>query len=121
MPRMLFDDSQALFDYVSNNSDPALRKWWAQYQEFCGEFEQAEKYYQQCQDYLSLIRVFCCLERFDEADKLAKAAAQGSRVPNGIRGKVQGLHARARQLFIWVGRATAIAGQFARAPHAHPR
>ena len=71
VPRMLFDDPQALFDYVSNNSDPALRKWWAQYQEFCGEFEQAEKYYQQCQDYLSLVRVFCCLERIDEADKLA--------------------------------------------------
>ena len=95
VPRMLFDDPQALSDYVSNNSgtvlaiydviinkllkfslykarkDPALRKWWAQYQEFCGEFEQAEKFYQQCQDYLSLVRVFCCLEKIEEADKLA--------------------------------------------------
>ena len=51
---MLFDDPDALEEYVSKNSEPQLRKWWAQYQEFCGEFEQAEKYYKQCQDYLSL-------------------------------------------------------------------
>ena len=88
---MLFDDPDALEEYVSKNSEPQLRKWWAQYQEFCGEFEQAEKYYKQCQDYLSLgkhfyislrnffefsdkkilVRVFCCLDRIDEADKLA--------------------------------------------------
>ena len=54
VPRMLFDDPDALEEYVSKNSEPQLRKWWAQYQEFCGEFEQAEKYYKQCQDYLSL-------------------------------------------------------------------
>ena len=60
-----------VFDYVSNDSDPALRKWWAEYQKFGGGFEQAEKYYHQCQDYLLLVRVFCCLERIDEADKLA--------------------------------------------------
>ena len=56
---------------IKLDKDPALRKWWAQYQEFCGEFEQAEKFYQQCQDYLSLVRVFCCLEKIEEADKLA--------------------------------------------------
>ena len=47
VPRMLFDDPDALEEYVSKNSEPQLRKWWAQYQEFCGEFEQAEKYYKQ--------------------------------------------------------------------------
>ena len=57
VPRMLFDDPDALEEYVSKNSEPQLRKWWAQYQEFCGEFEQAEKYYKQCQDYLSLGKV----------------------------------------------------------------
>ena len=55
---MLFDDPDALEEYVSKNSEPQLRKWWAQYQEFCGEFEQAEKYYKQCQDYLSLGKHF---------------------------------------------------------------
>ena len=59
VPRMLFDDPDALEEYVSKNSEPQLRKWWAQYQEFCGEFEQAEKYYKQCQDYLSLGKSHC--------------------------------------------------------------
>ena len=39
--------------------------------EFCGEFEEAEKFYRQCKNFLSLTRVYCCLERIDDADKLA--------------------------------------------------
>ena len=68
---MLFDAPDVLKGYVMKNSEKDLRQWWAQYQEFCGEFEEAEKYYHECQNYLSLARVFCCLDRVEDADRLA--------------------------------------------------
>ena len=106
VPRMLFDDPDALEEYVSKNSEPQLRKWWAQYQEFCGEFEQAEKYYKQCQDYLSLgkshlndifanqclVRVFCCLDRIDEADKLANETGDHAACYHMARNRLRIFH-----------------------------
>lgn len=68
---MLFDSPDDLKDYVMKNEDKELRQWWAQYQEFCGEFEEAEIYYKECKNYLALVRVYCCLERIEDADRLA--------------------------------------------------
>ena len=61
VPRMLFEDPDALEEYISKNNDPELRKWWAQYQEYSGEFELAEKFYKQCQDYLSLGKLYLAI------------------------------------------------------------
>ena len=36
VPRMLFDDIQALEAYVYKSEDPAIRRWWAQYMESTG-------------------------------------------------------------------------------------
>ncbi|CBY35545.1 unnamed protein product [Oikopleura dioica] len=69
IPRMLFDEPERLKSYVQKNTD--MNKWWAQYMEYTGEFEEAEKYYKQCGDYLALARVLCVKEDFNEADKLA--------------------------------------------------
>ena len=46
-----------------------------------------------------------------EADRLAKAAAVAHRVPASVRGRVDAAHARARELALWIGRATAAAGR----------
>jgi hypothetical protein len=36
VPRLLFDDVQLLESYVMKSSDPAIRRWWAQYMESTG-------------------------------------------------------------------------------------
>ena len=71
VPRMLFDSPDFLQDYVMKKDDVELRGWWAQYQEFCGEYEEAEKFYRECKNYLSLARVYCFIDRVDDADRLA--------------------------------------------------
>lgn len=43
IPRMLFDKPDRLEAYVKKNPD--MNKWWAQYMEYTGEFEEAEKFY----------------------------------------------------------------------------
>lgn len=36
-----------------------VRKWWAEYLESCGEWEQAMQYYETANDYYSLVRILC--------------------------------------------------------------
>jgi hypothetical protein len=36
VPRLLFEDVQLLESYVMKSSDPAIRRWWAQYMESTG-------------------------------------------------------------------------------------
>ena len=47
-----------------------------------------------------------------EADRLAKHAAEATRVSASVRGRVDGASARARQLFEWIGHVTALANRY---------
>lgn len=44
----------------------ALHKWWAQYMESTGDMENALQYYENAQDYLSLVRVYCYCGQMDK-------------------------------------------------------
>eukprot|EP00057_Strongylocentrotus_purpuratus_P021032 XP_011675506.1 PREDICTED: intraflagellar transport protein 140 homolog [Strongylocentrotus purpuratus] len=71
VPRMLFDEPQALEAYIMKTKDRALRKWWAQYMESTGEMETALQFYEAAQDYLSLVRVYCYCGNLDKAAEIA--------------------------------------------------
>ncbi len=59
VPRLLFDDWNALESYVEHSSDKGLRRWLAQYLESTGEMDAALHYYRVAEDHLSLVRVYC--------------------------------------------------------------
>ncbi|XP_072167641.1 intraflagellar transport protein 140 homolog [Diadema setosum] len=71
VPRMLFDEPQALEAYIMKTKDRSLRKWWAQYMESTGEMETALQFYEAAQDYLSLVRVYCYCGNLDKAADIA--------------------------------------------------
>lgn len=48
----------------------ALHKWWAQYMESTGEMETALQYYENAQDYLSLVRVYCYCGNMEKAAEI---------------------------------------------------
>uniref|UniRef100_A0A183T2B2 TPR_REGION domain-containing protein n=1 Tax=Schistocephalus solidus TaxID=70667 RepID=A0A183T2B2_SCHSO len=68
VPRMLKDSPDQLEAFVkANPNNRDLQRWWAQTLEAEGLLEEAEVYYSLANDYLSLVRVFCCLGREDSA------------------------------------------------------
>ncbi|KAL1475134.1 hypothetical protein MTO96_037504 [Rhipicephalus appendiculatus] len=71
VPRMLFDDPQALEQYVRASGSPDMIKWWAQYMESVGEMEAALQFYEAARDYLSLLRVHCYFGNVDKACEIA--------------------------------------------------
>ncbi|OWF41021.1 intraflagellar transport protein 140 homolog [Mizuhopecten yessoensis] len=70
VPRMLFDEPEALEQYISRHKDKALHKWWAQYMESTGEMDAALQYYETAQDFLSLVRVYCYCGKMDKASEI---------------------------------------------------
>ncbi|XP_065332097.1 intraflagellar transport protein 140 homolog [Cloeon dipterum] len=70
VPRMLMEDQNLEF-YMTNNKDPHLMKWWAQYLESNGELEGALEYYEKAGDTMSLVRVNCFREKFEKAISIA--------------------------------------------------
>ncbi|XP_069684990.1 intraflagellar transport protein 140 homolog [Periplaneta americana] len=73
VPRMLLDDHRALEQYVLKSKDPQLVKWWGQYMESTGNMDQAVQYYEEAQDYFSLVRVLCFQENLQRASEIASA------------------------------------------------
>ncbi|XP_069761379.1 intraflagellar transport protein 140 homolog isoform X2 [Narcine bancroftii] len=71
VPRMLFEDLQALEIYINTTKDRGLWKWWAQYLESQADMDSALKYYEKAQDYLSLVRVHCYLGNIQKASEIA--------------------------------------------------
>uniref|UniRef100_T1IR84 Uncharacterized protein n=1 Tax=Strigamia maritima TaxID=126957 RepID=T1IR84_STRMM len=71
VPRMLFEEPHGLEEYISRNKDKSLQRWWAQYMESTGEMEIALQYYEQAQDYLSLVRVYCYCNNLEKAAEIA--------------------------------------------------
>ena len=71
VPRLLFDSNIAELEaYVHRSDDKELMKWWAQFCESKGHFEQAVEFYNRAEDALSLVRVYCFNQDFDTATEL---------------------------------------------------
>lgn len=99
VPRMLFDSQHIaeLETYIKSSDDPALLKWWAQYCESNGSYDEAIRYYDLAKETLALVRVYCyrgqdekaaqvCVERQDLAAcyHLARQYEQQQRVGDAI-------------------------------------
>eukprot|EP00667_Euglena_gracilis_P000441 EG_transcript_441 len=72
VPRMLWDNQQItdLEVYVKRSGDKELFGWWAQYNESNGNYEVALHFYEQAEDTLSRVRLFCFLNNIEEAREL---------------------------------------------------
>jgi intraflagellar transport protein 140 len=74
VPRLLFEDWNALESYVNKSDDKSLKRWLAQYLESAGEMELALQYYELAEDYLSLVRVHCYCENLEKAAEIANSS-----------------------------------------------
>ncbi|KAF5403521.1 Intraflagellar transport protein, partial [Paragonimus heterotremus] len=70
VPRMLKSSPDMLEDFVNQQQDKSVYRWWAQTLEAQGKLDEARTYYVQAKDYLSLVRVLCCLGRNEDAETL---------------------------------------------------
>ena len=50
----------------------AVRKWWAEYLESMGEWEQAMQFYETAKDYYSLVRILCFNGNIERAVEVAE-------------------------------------------------
>ncbi|GAB1610026.1 hypothetical protein Ahia01_001288500, partial [Argonauta hians] len=59
VPKMLYSRPKELLEFVQKSKEKSLYKWYAQYKESMEDLDEALKYYDIAQDYLSLVRVYC--------------------------------------------------------------
>ncbi|XP_071106694.1 intraflagellar transport protein 140 homolog [Haliotis cracherodii] len=67
VPRMLYEDPESLEQYIQRSKDKSLRKWWAQFMESNAEMDVALQFYEEAQDFFSLVRVYCFCGQIDKA------------------------------------------------------
>jgi intraflagellar transport protein 140 len=60
VPRMLYKNGmfERLENFIEERKEPALYKWWAQYNESNDNIAEALNYYQRAEDHASLVRLF---------------------------------------------------------------
>uniref|UniRef100_A0A094ZRL2 Intraflagellar transport protein 140-like protein n=1 Tax=Schistosoma haematobium TaxID=6185 RepID=A0A094ZRL2_SCHHA len=68
VPRMLQNNPELLESFVNKQNDQNIKSWWAKTLEAQGCLEEAKTYYSNSKDYLSLVRVLCCLGEESEAE-----------------------------------------------------
>uniref|UniRef100_UPI0037E973A2 intraflagellar transport protein 140 homolog isoform X1 n=1 Tax=Semicossyphus pulcher TaxID=241346 RepID=UPI0037E973A2 len=71
VPRMLQEDTGSLEIYVNKMKDKNIYKWWAQYLESQSDMDSALRFYENAQDYLSLVRVHCYMGNIQKASEIA--------------------------------------------------
>ncbi|XP_058471685.1 intraflagellar transport protein 140 homolog [Solea solea] len=71
VPRMLQHDASSLESYVIKKKDKDIYKWWAQYLESQSDMDSALHYYECAQDYVSLVRLYCCMGNTQKAFEIA--------------------------------------------------
>ncbi|RTG85623.1 intraflagellar transport protein 140 [Schistosoma bovis] len=70
VPRMLQNNPELLESFVNKQNDQNIKSWWAKTLEAQGRLEEAKTYYSNSKDYLSLVRVLCCLGEESEAETI---------------------------------------------------
>ncbi|KAH8866529.1 Intraflagellar transport protein like [Schistosoma japonicum] len=70
VPRMLKNNPELLKSFVNKHGDENIKRCWAQKLEAQGHLEEAKTYYFDSKDYLSLVRVLCCLGQESEAETI---------------------------------------------------
>jgi len=72
VPRMLFDAGQIgkLREYIDGAQEPELFKWWGQYCESSGQFDNALEYYNKAKDKLATVRVLCFHDDLERAAEI---------------------------------------------------
>ncbi|CAH8632121.1 unnamed protein product [Schistosoma mattheei] len=70
VPRMLQNNPELLESFVNKQNDQNIKSWWAKTLEAQGRLEEAKTYYFNSKDYLSLVRVLCCLGEESEAETI---------------------------------------------------
>ncbi|CAL8073471.1 unnamed protein product [Calicophoron daubneyi] len=70
VPRMLKSHPVMLEAFVNQHPDKSVQRWWAQTLEAEGRLDEAKNYYILAKDYLSLVRVLCCMGMESEAENL---------------------------------------------------
>ncbi|KAI9137959.1 hypothetical protein BKA69DRAFT_835376 [Paraphysoderma sedebokerense] len=80
IPRMLLGVPAELEKYVKNRDDKDLMKWWAQYLESKGNYDDAIQYYESAGDTLSVVRIHCyrgnLAKAIDVTDQTAHPGSQ---------------------------------------------
>lgn len=73
VPRMLCEqrDFDRLQQFVQEQREPALYKWWAQYLEAQGMLQDSLGFYREAQDYGSVVRILCIMGDAQSALKIA--------------------------------------------------
>lgn len=74
VPRMLYKmgKMELLKKYVDNSNDNDALIWWAHFEESQGHFDRAIEAYKRAKDYLSLVRVLCIENDFQQAVQIVK-------------------------------------------------
>ncbi|KAF6215141.1 hypothetical protein GE061_009892 [Apolygus lucorum] len=73
VPRMLLGNLNALEKYITESKDPFLLKWWAQFKEMKGDKTVATKFYEEANDYMSLVRMMCHSDDVERAAQIAES------------------------------------------------
>ncbi|XP_025195129.1 LOW QUALITY PROTEIN: intraflagellar transport protein 140 homolog [Melanaphis sacchari] len=101
IPKMLLDDPVTLENYIIKNKNVALLKWWAQYLEGNGNMDDAIKYYQQANDDLSTVRIFCYLGHMEQAAQICMNTSNKAACCHLARSyEMQGLYEDAIKMYV---------------------
>ncbi|KAJ3331298.1 hypothetical protein HDU76_003527 [Blyttiomyces sp. JEL0837] len=73
-PQKLFASESELRRYVLETKDKTVKKWWAQYEETRGGFQEALKFYGDGDDVLSIVRLYCVSGKMAQAIDLANSS-----------------------------------------------
>ncbi|ORY30689.1 hypothetical protein BCR33DRAFT_703366 [Rhizoclosmatium globosum] len=71
VPPQIFNSEMELKSYAIDTRDKSLKKWWAQYEESRGNLADALKFYDECGDSLSIVRLHCANGRIGKAIELS--------------------------------------------------
>ncbi|KAI8812149.1 hypothetical protein BJ742DRAFT_706226 [Cladochytrium replicatum] len=73
IPLMLLETNELeLEKYIQSTSDKSLLRWWAQYTESAGNYEESLKYYDLAGDVLATVRVHCAMGNINQGIAIAE-------------------------------------------------
>ncbi|XP_063722149.1 intraflagellar transport protein 140 homolog isoform X2 [Symsagittifera roscoffensis] len=92
VPRMLSQNYSKLLAYINDKNEPGLFKWWAQFCESTGSIELALEYYEKANDILSMVRVLCYLQKYEQAMQLCNREGSLDEEEDALGASMNGGH-----------------------------